>query len=575
MSPRKKAEELRSHRWFGATDLRSFGHRSRMAQMGYGRDDYMGKPVIAILNTWSDIMPCHAHFKQRVEEVKRGVLNAGGFPVELPAIALSENFQKPTTMLYRNLLAMETEELLRSYPADGAVLMGGCDKTTPALLMGAFSMDLPAIFMPAGPMLPGNWKAKPLGSGADVWKYWAELRAGNITEADWQEIESGIARSPGTCMTMGTASSMASIAEVLGFTLPAASSIPAVAAEHSRMATLTGRRAVELVWEDLKPSDVLNAESFDNAIVTLLACGGSTNAIVHLLAMARRADVPLSLRRFDELSRLVPVLANLKPNGKYLMEDFHFAGGLPALLKEIASLLELDRPTVNGRTLGQNIEQATNNNPEVIRSLDKPIFGPGGLVVLHGNLCPGGAVMKPAAAEARLLKHRGRAVVFDNYDAMSQRIDDPNLDVDENSVLVLRNAGPQGGPGMPEWGQLPIPKKLLEKGVRDLVRISDARMSGTSYGACVLHVAPESYVGGPLALVREGDLIELDVEKRELNLLVSEAELAQRKAALAPPKPYYLRGYGQMFANHIRQADEGCDFDFLEGRGQVPEPEIH
>ena len=575
MSSRKKPEELRSHRWFGATDLRSFGHRSRMAQMGYSRDDYVGKPVIAILNTWSDIMPCHAHFKQRVEEVKRGVLTAGGFPVELPAIALSENFQKPTTMLYRNLLAMETEELLRSYPADGAVLMGGCDKTTPALLMGAFSMNLPAIFMPAGPMLPGNWKAKPLGSGADVWKYWAELRAGNITEGDWQEIESGIARSPGTCMTMGTASSMASIAEVLGFTLPAASSIPAVAAEHSRMATLTGRRAVEMVWEDLKPSDILNAESFDNAIVTLLACGGSTNAIVHLLAMARRADVPLSLERFDELSRLVPVIANLKPNGKHLMEDFHFAGGLPALLKEISSLLKLDRLTVNGATLGQNIDQAKNHNPEVIRSLDKPIFGAGGLVVLHGNLCPSGAVMKPAAAEPRLLKHKGRAVVFDNYDQMSARIDDPALEVDENSVLVLRNAGPQGGPGMPEWGQLPIPKKLLEKGVRDLVRISDARMSGTSYGACVLHVAPESYVGGPLALLREGDIVELDVEKRELNMLVSEAELEKRRAELKPAAPYYLRGYGRMFADHIRQADEGCDFDFLEGRGRVPEPEIH
>ena len=546
-----------------------------MAQMGYSRDDYMGKPVIAILNTWSDIMPCHGHFKQRVEEVKRGVLNAGGFPVELPALALSENFQKPTTMLYRNLLAMETEELLRSYPADGAVLMGGCDKTTPALLMGAFSMNLPSIFMPAGPMLPGNWQAKPLGSGADVWKYWAELRAGNITEKDWQEIENGIARSPGTCMTMGTASTMASIAEVLGFTLPAASSIPAVTAEHSRMATLTGRRAVELVWEDLKPSDILNAESFDNAIVTLLACGGSTNAIVHLLAMARRAEVPLSLKRFDELSRLVPVVANLKPNGKHLMEDFHFAGGLPALLKEISSLLKLDRPTVGGVTLGASIAQATNNDPEVIRSLENPIFGVGGLVVLHGNLCPGGAVMKPAAAEKRLLKHKGRAVVFDNYDEMSKRIDDPNLDVDESSVLVLRNAGPQGGPGMPEWGQLPIPKKLLEQGVRDLVRISDARMSGTSYGACVLHVAPESYVGGPLGLLREGDLVELDVEKRELNMLVSEAELAKRQAELKQAPPYYLRGYGRMFANHIRQADEGCDFDFLEGRGQVPEPEIH
>jgi len=575
MSSRKKPEELRSHRWYGATDLRSFGHRSRTAQLGYSREDYLGKPVIAILNTWSDIMPCHGHFKQRVEEVKRGVWQAGGFPVELPAIALSENFQKPTTMLYRNLLAMETEELLRSYPADGAVLMGGCDKTTPALLMGAFSMNLPTIFLPAGPMLPGNWKAKPLGSGADVWKYWAELRAGNITDSDWQEIESGIARSPGTCMTMGTASSMAAIAEVLGFTLPLASSIPAVAAEHSRLATFTGRRAVELVWEDLKPSDILNAESFDNAIVTLLALGGSTNAIVHLLAMARRANVPLSLDRFDQLSRQVPVTANLKPNGQYLMEDFHFAGGLPAFLKEIASLLKLDRPTISGSTLGQNIEPAVNNNPEVIRSLDKPIYGTGGLVVLHGNLAPGGAVMKPAAADARLLKHSGRAVVFNSYDEMARRIDDPELDVDQDSVLVLRNAGPKGGPGMPEWGQLPIPKKLLEQGVRDLVRISDSRMSGTSYGACVLHVAPEAYVGGPLALLREGDVVELDVEKRELNMRVEPAELTKRQAAFKQPEPYYVRGYGRMFSNHIRQADEGCDFDFLEGQGQVPEPEIH
>jgi dihydroxy-acid dehydratase len=575
MSPRKKPEQLRSHRWFGATDLRAFGHRSRIAQMGYAREDYLGKPVIAILNTWSDIMPCHAHFKTRVEEVKRGVWQAGGFPIELPAIALAENFQKPTTMLYRNLLAMETEELLRSYPADGAVLMGGCDKTTPSLLMGAFSMNLPCIFLPAGPMQPGNWKAKPLGSGSDVWKYWAELRAGNITDKDWQEIESGIARSPGTCMTMGTASTMASIAEVLGFTLPLASAIPAVTADHARMATACGRRAVELVWEDLKPSDILRGESFDNAIVTLLGLGGSTNAIVHLLAMARRAEIPLSLDRFDELSRLVPVTANLKPNGQYLMEDFFFAGGLPAFLKEISSLLELDLPTVNGSTLGQNIASASNNNPDVIRSLDKPIYGPGGLVVLRGNLAPGGAVMKPAAADPRLLKHAGRAVVFDSYDEMSKRIDDPALEVDEDSVLVLRNCGPKGGPGMPEWGQLPIPKKLLEKGVRDLVRISDCRMSGTSYGACVLHVAPESFVGGPLALLREGDIVELDVAERRLDMKVSAAELAKRQAVLEPREPYYIRGYGQMFQNHIRQADEGCDFDFLEGRGKVPEPEIH
>jgi dihydroxy-acid dehydratase len=478
-------------------------------------------------------------------------------------------------LLYRNLLAMEAEELLRSYPADGAVLMGGCDKTTPGLMMGALSMNLPCIFMPAGPMLPGNWRGNKLGSGTDVWKYWAELRAGNITESDWQEIENGIARSYGTCMTMGTASTMTSAVEALGFTLPLASSIPAVDARHAQMATFCGRRAVEMVWEDLKPSDILNAESFDNAIVTVLALGGSTNAIVHLLAMARRAEVPLSLKRFDELSRKVPVIGNLRPSGQYLMEDFFLAGGLPAFLKQLAPMLKLDRPTVNGRTLGANIEPATVYNADVIRSLENPVFGPGGLVVLHGNLAPNGAVMKPAAAEARLLKHAGRAVVFDSYAEMAARIDDPNLDVDESSVLVLRNTGPKGGPGMPEWGQLPIPKKLLARGVRDLLRISDCRMSGTSYGACVLHVAPEAFVGGPLALLKEGDIVEIDVAERRLDMRVSEAELGVRRAALRPPEPYYLRGYGRMFSNHIRQADEGCDFDFLEGRGRVPEPEIH
>jgi dihydroxy-acid dehydratase len=574
-NPKKKPEQLRSHRWYGASDLRSFGHRSRTAQMGYSRDDYMGKPVIAILNTWSDITPCHGHFKARVEEVKRGVWQAGGFPVELPALALSENFQKPTTMLYRNLLAMEAEELLRSYPADGAVLMGGCDKTTPGLMMGALSMNLPTLFLPAGPMLPGNWRGNKLGSGTDVWKYWAELRAGNISESDWQEIESGIARSYGTCMTMGTASTMTSAVEALGFTLPMASSIPAVDARHQQMATACGRRIVDMVWVDLKPSVIADAKSFDNAIATVLALGGSTNAVVHLLAMARRAEVPLSLSRFDELSRRVPVIANLRPSGQYLMEDFFLAGGLPALLKELSPLLDLSRPTVNGRTLGENIESARVFNEDVIRSLNQPVFAAGGLVVLRGNLAPSGAVMKPAAAETRLLKHAGRALVFDSYAEMSARIDDPNLDVDENSVLVLRNAGPKGGPGMPEWGQLPIPKKLLARGVRDLLRISDARMSGTSYGACVLHVAPEAYVGGPLALLREGEIVEIDVAERKLDMRVSEAELAARRAAMKPREPYYVRGYGQMFSNHIRQADEGCDFDFLEGRGRVPEPEIH
>ena len=571
---RKKPEELRSHRWYGVNDLRSFGHRSRTAQMGYDRSDYAGKPVIAIINTWSDINPCHTHFKQRVEEVKRGVWEAGGFPVEMPAISLSEPFQKPTTMMYRNLLAMETEELLRSYPADGAVLMGGCDKTTPALLMGAFSADFPAIFMPAGPMLRGDWRGNFLGSGSDTWKYWADLRAGAITEQDWQQIENGIARSPGHCMTMGTASTMTSATEALGFTLPGAASIPAADSRHAIMATRTGRRIVDMVWEDLKPSDILTPESFDNAVTTVLAIGGSTNAAVHLVAMARRAGVPLDLDRFDALARKVPLLANIRPAGQYLMEDFFYAGGLPALLARLDGLLHLEARTVSGRTLGENIAGATVHNDDVIRPLDRPLVASDSLAVLRGNLAPDGAVIKPAAAEPRLHKHTGKAVVFRDYNDMAARIDDPDLDVDENSVLVLKNAGPLGA-GMPEWGQLPIPKKVLQKGIRDMVRISDARMSGTSYGACVLHVAPESFVGGPLALVEDGDLIELDIPGRRLTLHVDEAELARRRAAWTPPAPRFERGYGAIFARHVTQANEGCDFDVLERAAAVAEPEIH
>jgi dihydroxy-acid dehydratase len=572
---RKKPEELRSHRWYGAQDLRAFGHRSRTAQMGYDRSDYAGKPVIAILNTWSDINPCHTHFRQRVEEVKRGVWQAGGFPVEMPAISLSEPFQKPTTMMYRNLLAMEAEELLRSYPADGAVLMGGCDKTTPALVMGATSMNLPAIFMPAGPMLRGNWHGNTLGSGSDSWKYWAELRAGKIDERDWQEIEDGIARSPGHCMTMGTASTMTSAVEALGLTLPGAASIPAPDANHPKMATLTGKRIVDMVWEDLKPTDILTAAAFDNAIVTVLALGGSTNAIVHLVAMARRAGVPLDLDRFDALSTKTPVLADVRPSGRFLMEDFYYAGGLRALLGEVRDLLALDSLTVNGRTLGENLSGAESYNPEVIRPRENPVLAAGGLAVLRGNLAPDGAVIKPGAAESRLLKHAGKAIVFEDYNDMAARIDDPQLDVNADSVLVLRNAGPQGGPGMPEWGQLPIPKKLLAQGVRDMVRISDARMSGTSYGACVLHVAPESFVGGPLALVQTGDLIELDVPGRRLMMRVDDAELLRRKRLWKAPAPRYARGYGAIFQKHIRQANEGCDFDVLEGTAPTPDPEIH
>jgi dihydroxy-acid dehydratase len=572
---RRSPEDLRSHRWYGAKDLRSFGHRSRAAQMGFDRADYAGKPVIAIINTWSDINPCHTHFKQRVEEVKRGVWMAGGFPVELPAMTLSEPFQKPTTMLYRNLLAMETEELLRSYPADGAVLMGGCDKTTPALIMGATSMNLPCIFMPAGPMLRGNWNGTTLGSGSDVWKYWAELRAGTLSETEWCEIEQCIARSPGHCMTMGTASTMTSAAEVLGLTLSGASSIPAADSRHALMAAATGKRVVDMVWEDLRPSELLTRASFRNAITTVLALGGSTNAVIHLIAMARRAGVGLSLDDFDALARTTPLLANIRPSGAYLMEDFYYAGGLRALLSNLEQLIDGSTLTANGRTLAENIGRAKVSNDDVIRTRDTALVPCDTLAVLRGNLAPDGAVIKPAAAEPRLHRHAGPAVVFADYNDMAARIDAPDLAVDASSVLVLQNAGPLGAPGMPEWGQLPIPRKLLEQGVRDMVRISDARMSGTSYGACVLHVAPESYIGGPLAFVRDGDVIELDVPGRALTLRVNDEELARRKAAWQPPRRKYERGYGALCADHMTQAHEGCDFDFLQAGGSTPDPEIH
>jgi len=543
--------------------------------MGCIHADYEGKPVIAIINTWSEINPCHSHLRQRAEDVKRGVWQAGGFPVEMPAITLGETFQKPTTMMYRNLLAMETEELLRSYPVDGCVLLGGCDKTTPALLMGAISMNLPAIFVPAGPMLRGNWRGQILGSGADVMKYWAERRAGNIDREAWMQIEEGIARSAGTCMTMGTASTMTSVAEVLGFSLPGASSIPAVDANHPKMANRSGRRIVEMVWEDLKPRDFLSRASFRNAITTVLALSGSTNAVIHMLALAGRAGIKLGLDDFDELSSTTPVLANLRPSGKYLMEDFYYAGGLSALLKALASHLELSCLTITGKTLGENISPAEIYNSDVIRSLDNPAFSSGGLTILRGNLAPNGAVIKAVAADPALLKHSGRAIVFDSHNEMNARIDDPALDVDANSVLVLRNAGPKGAPGMPEWGNLPIPQKLLKAGVRDMVRISDARMSGTNYGTCVLHVSPESFIGGPLSLLQEGDMVELDVRQRQLNMQVSEEELSHRRAAWRPREGVYPRGYGKLFLQHIRQADEGCDFDFLEGTAPIPEPEIH
>jgi dihydroxy-acid dehydratase len=573
--PRKKPEDLRSHRWYGVNDLRSFGHRSRTAQMGYSRSDYAGKPVIAIINTWSDINSCHSHFRQRAEEVKRGIWQAGGFPVEMPAISLAEPFQKPTTMLYRNLLAMETEELLRSYPADGCVLMGGCDKTTPALIMGALSMNLPTIFIPAGPMLRGDFRGNFLGSGSDTWKYWAELRAGNITEDDWRGVEDGIARSPGHCMTMGTASTMTSAAEAMGLTLSGAASIPAPDSRHAQMATQSGKRIVEMVWADLCVRDIVDARAIDNAVTAVLALGGSTNAIVHLIAVARRAGVPLDLERFDALARRTPVLANIRPSGKYLLVDFYFAGGLRGLLSRLTDLLQTGAQTVEGRTLGATLEGAAVYHDDVIRPRTNPLVERDGLAVLRGNLAPDGAVIKPAAMEAHLQRHTGRAVVFKDYNDMAKRLDDPSLEIDKDSVIVLQSAGPQGAPGFPEWGQLPIPKKLLQQGVRDMLRISDARMSGTSYGACVLHVAPESFVGGPLALVRDGDSIELDVPGRKLTLKVSDAELAKRRAAWKQPQPHYVRGFGTLYLKHVTQANEGCDFDFLEDGAPTPDPEIH
>jgi len=573
--PQNNSKSLRSYRWYGPDDLRSFGHRSRAASMGCVQADYAGKPVIAIINTWSDINPCHSHLRERANDVKRGVWQAGGFPVEMPAFTLGETFQKPTTMMYRNLLAMETEEMLRSYPADGCVLLGGCDKTTPALLMGAISMNIPAVYVPAGPMLRGNWHGQILGSGSDVTKYWAERRAGNIDLQAWMQIEDGIARSAGTCMTMGTASTMTSLTEVLGFSLPGASSIPAVDSNHVKMANQSGRRIVEMVWENLKPRDILRDASFNNAIASVFALGGSTNAVIHLVALAGRAGIKITLDRFDQLSRKTPLLANLRPSGKYLMEDFYYAGGLLALLNTIAPQLDLSCLTITGKTLGENIAGAEIYNTDVIRTLDNPVLESGGLAILHGNLAPTGAVIKTSAAEPRLLKHAGRAIVFDSYNEMNARIDDPDLDVDPSSVLVLRNAGPKGAPGMPEWGNLPIPQKILKTGIRDMVRISDSRMSGTSYGACVLHISPESFVGGPLALVKEGDIIELDVPERRLNLRVDDDELGRRRAAWRPKEGIYPRGYGKLYMQHIKQADQGCDFDFLEGTAPIPEPEIH
>ncbi|MEO9574620.1 MAG: L-arabinonate dehydratase [Tateyamaria sp.] len=574
----KDPKDLRSARWFAPDDLRSMGHRSRAAQMGWTGEDWDGKPVIAIINTWSDLSPCHHHLRDRAEWVKRGILQAGGTPAELPVHDFAEQFLKPTSMLYRNLGAIEVEETLRSHPVDGVVLMGGCDKSTPALVMGAVSMGLPMIFMPAGAMLRGNYAGQKLGSGTDVWKYWDERRAGNIGAAEWEGVQGGIARSYGTCMTMGTASTMMSIAEGFGLCLPGASSIPAPDAGHKRMAAACGRRIVDMVWEDLTPNKIITPAATRNAVTVAMATGCSTNAIIHLIAMARRAGVDLNLDDIDAVGRTTPVIANIRPSGtEYLMEDFFYAGGLPALMQELGDKLDLSAATVTGQTLGEDIASARNFNTDVIRPLSNPVYSEGSLAVLRGNLAPDGAVIKPAAMDPKFQTHKGPAIVADSYDALKEIINDEDYPMTPDSVLVLRNSGPQGGPGMPEWGMIPMPKALLKLGLRDMVRLSDARMSGTSYGACILHVAPEAYVGGPLALIKTGDIIEVDVPGRSLNVQLSDTELAERRAAWVAPEPRYQRGYGWMFARHIQQADKGCDFDYLEtGFGApVPEPDIN
>jgi len=554
---------LRSRDWFGRDDLLGLSHRAYLRAEGFTSQVFDGRPVVGICNSWSELTTCNAHLRLVAEAVKRGVWSAGGFPLEFPVISLGEVLMKPTTMLYRNLMAMDVEECIRAYPLDSVVLLSGCDKTTPAELMGAASADVPAIMVPGGPMLRGMWRGQAIGSGTDTRRAWHEKRAGQLTDEQWCEIEGCISRSAGHCMVMGTASTMTSIAEALGMTLPGSANIPAADSRRLAIAEQSGRRAVEMAREDLRPSKVITREALENAIRVDMAIGGSTNAIIHLVAIAGRLGIDLPLERFDELSRTTPFITNIRPSGAYLMEDMYYAGGLPVVMKELGSLLELRALTVSGKTVEENIASAQCFNREVIKPLDQPLKPEGGTVILKGNLAPQGAVIKQSAASAQLVKHKGRAVVFESYQDLMERVDDPDLEVDESSVLVLKSAGPKGAPGMPEWGDMPIPAKLLKAGVRDMVRLSDARMSGTAYGTVVLHVSPESAVGGPLAVVKNGDTIELDVAGRQLELLVPESELKSRLAAWRPAAPHYGRGYGRMYLEHILQAHEGCDFDYL------------
>ncbi len=564
--------KLRSRSWFEGISLYSFVHRSWMKAEGFPHDVFSGKPVIGICNSWSELNNCNAHLRQVAEAVKRGVWEAGGLPLEFPTISLGETLIKPTAMFLRNLMAMDVEEMLRANPLDGVVLLCGCDKTTPAQLMGAASADLPAIMVTGGPMLKGRWKEEEIGSGTDVFRFWDLCRAGRLTEEEFVEIESCMSRSAGHCMVMGTASTMTSLAEALGMTLPGCAAIPAADSRRLAMAQQSGRRIVEMVREDLRPSRILTPQALENAIRVDMALGGSTNAVIHLCALAGRLGIDLPLETFDRLSRSTPMLANVKPSGAYLMEDFFYAGGVPALMAEILDLLHPDCMTVSGRTVAENLAGVRATNQEVIRPRSNPLFPEGGTVVLRGNLAPQGAVLKQTAASPELMVHRGPALVFPDRRTLLERIDDPALEVTPQTVLVLQNAGPVGGPGMPEWGQLPIPAKLLRQGVKDMVRISDARMSGTSYGTTVLHVSPESAVGGPLAIVRTGDMIRLDVPARRLEVELEDREIARRSEQWRPPAPLYTRGYGRLFSEHVTQAHQGCDFDFLRWDGrQTPD----
>jgi dihydroxy-acid dehydratase len=561
--------KLRSAEWFGLADKGGFIHRSWMKNQGFPNHLFDGRPVIGICNTWSELTPCNAHFRSIADAVKRGVYEAGGFPLEFPVISLGESTMRPTAMLFRNLASMDVEESIRAHPIDGVILLVGCDKTTPAALMGAASCDLPTIAVSGGPMLNGRFRGEQIGSGTNVWKFSEDMRSGAMPLCDFQEAESCMSRSAGHCMTMGTASTMASVVEAMGIGLPMNAAIPAVDSRRYALAHMAGRRIVEMVHEDLRMSRILTRDAFENAVRVVGAIGGSTNAVVHLLAVAGRMGVDFKLDDWDLLGREVPCLVNLMPSGKYLMEDFYYAGGLPAVIRELGDLIRRDALTVNGKTIGENTADAPCYNRDVIRPFDDPLTKRGGLVVLRGNLCPDGAVIKPSAATPALMKHRGLAVVFETIEDLHTRIDDPNLEIDESSVMVLKNCGPRGYPGMAEVGNMPLPPKLLRRGVTDLVRISDARMSGTAYGTVVLHVAPEAAAGGNLAMVENGDLIELDVEARRLHLNVSDEELARRRAKWRQPQSLYDRGYYKLYIDHVMQADKGADLDFLVGRSGV------